>query len=75
MPVILRRREGLEDSEPKREFLGAAYMHGIMEGEELIRRYRPGEELGSLAISVDDWQWLESLTNNVPFCTEKIIVY
>lgn len=50
----------------KYEFKGEAYIHGVMEGEHLIQKYKPADDLQN---SKD---WLDNLSDKVPFPTEEV---
>lgn len=59
MPYVLRK---LETS--KYHFMGEAYVHGIMDGEHLIRQYKHTTQAGT---HLSNMAWLETLADNIEF--------
>ncbi|ERF73204.1 hypothetical protein EPUS_03045 [Endocarpon pusillum Z07020] len=64
MPFILREL----DNEPvTHQFKGESYVHGIMDGEYLLNKFKSGGELS-------DKEWLNSLADALPFETENLVL-
>ena len=68
MPCVLRKLETGTYA-----FQGEAYVHGIMDGEYLLKRFSsPRPEVSS---ELDDQEWLDSLSvDPLPFDTERVVL-
>lgn len=53
------------------EFRGEAYVHGIMDGEYLVRKFKHADLKGC---HLDEQTWLNSLSEGVPFETTEVIL-
>lgn len=65
-PCILRPRDA-----GAYEFKGEAYVHGIMNGEYLVKNFK---HLDTNSNNMNDYQWLASLEDTIPFGTKTIVL-
>lgn len=65
-PYILRDLDtGLK------QFKGEAYVHGIMDGEYLVKHFKKDDPK---AVDMSDDDWLDSLEHDIPFPTEDVVL-
>ncbi|KAK5944387.1 hypothetical protein PMZ80_003668 [Knufia obscura] len=66
MPFILRKLEtGMY------HFMGEAYVHGVMDGEHLIRQYK---HLTQAGINLSNNEWLDKLADDIEFTTQEVVL-
>lgn len=66
MPFVLRKLEtGMY------HFMGETYVHGIMDGEHLLRQYKHTTQAG---VNQSNIEWLDMLAGGIEFMTQEVVL-